>query len=107
MPSPFPGMDPLPTLPVPLLNGEGIDVDLQGVFTETYDKAGFRHWLRYDIGALTPPLTKAQPPGPGAGSPPSSRAPGLRPAAMESAPREPPRCSWRWAARAAARWAAA
>lgn len=46
--------EPLPTLVLPLLGEDRVEVSLQEVFTQTYDRAGFLRWLVYDAACLTP-----------------------------------------------------
>ena len=46
----------LPTLPIPLSDGDSVvPLDLQAVFNETYDRAGYRNTLDYDE-PIMPPL---------------------------------------------------
>ena len=46
----------LPTIPIPLADGDpDAQLDLQTVFTETYDRAGYDYALKYDR-AVEPPL---------------------------------------------------
>lgn len=47
----------LPAIQVPLLESDGIVVDLQEVFNQTYDLAVFRRWVRYDLDRIQPPLS--------------------------------------------------
>jgi hypothetical protein len=49
----------LPRVPVPLAAGDpDVSLDLQGVFTTVYDRAGYDYSLRYDE-LVQPPLREA------------------------------------------------
>ena len=46
----------MPTIPIPLTDGDpDVTLDLQAVFTATYDRAGYDYALKYDR-AVEPPL---------------------------------------------------
>ena len=48
---------PLPEIAVPLLPGDGaVPLDLQAVFTRSYDTGPYRRRVRYDVSRLDPPL---------------------------------------------------
>lgn len=50
----------LPTIPIPLTDGDpDVSLDLQTVFTTTYDRAGYDYALHYDR-SVAPPLNESQ-----------------------------------------------
>ncbi len=51
----------LPTVPIPLLPGDGpVPVDLQAVFERCYDTGPYRRRVRYDPARIVPPLRPEQ-----------------------------------------------
>jgi len=51
---------PLPVIPIPLANGDSdVDLDLQAVFDEVYDRAGYDYTLDYGLD-VAPPLAESE-----------------------------------------------